>query len=307
MRYSAAISNFLGRNEVRKILGPLLAGLGAFLLVMAILALAYAPDAVKKTPLEVDSTTYLTGEANRLDAGVRPIYALSITKSDDDASTDDVAVFTNVGCAVFDEGQDPQECADAEDENALALSTDVFATDRVSAEAVEFDALPEDAIPHEGLINKWPFDAEKKTYPYWDSVSKSGVEAVYDRTEEIDGLDTYVYRVTIDEAPIEIAEDTPGTYTDLKEVYVDPTTGKIIHQTDDQQRYLDDGTQVLDLQLAFTDDQQAENVADAEDSISGLDLITKTVPLVGFIGGGLLLLLGLFLVLTGRREAKRAA
>lgn len=291
---------------MRKILGPLLVGLGAFLIVVAILGLVYAPGAVKKTPLGTDSTTYLSGQADRLSAGVRPIYALSITKSDDDASTEDVAVFTNAGCAVFDEGQDPQECVDAEDDNALALGTDVFATDRVTGEAVDSDALPADAVPHEGLINKWPFDAEKTTYTYWDGLTKSGVDAVYDRTEEIDGFDTYVYRVSIDEAPIEIAEGTPGTYTDLKEVYVDPRTGKIIHQTDDQQRYLEDGTPVLDLQVAFTEEQQAENVADAEDSISGLDLLTKTVPLIGFIGGALLLLLGLFLVLTGRRS-KRAA
>lgn len=291
---------------MRKILGPLLIGLGAFLIVVAILGLVYAPGAVKKTPLGTDSTTYLSGQADRLSAGMRPIYALSITKSDDEASTDDVAVFTNVGCAVFDVGQDPQECADAEDENALALGTDVFATDRVTAEAVDFDALPADAVPHQGLINKWPFDAEKKTYPYWDSITQTGVDAVYDRTEEVAGFETYVYRVSIDEAPIEIAEGTPGTYTDLKEIYVDPRTGKIIHQTDDQQRYLDDGTAVLDLQLAFTEDQQAENVADAEDSISGLDLLTKTVPLIGFIVGGLLLLVGHFLVLTGRRS-KRAA
>ena len=291
---------------MRKILGPLLVGLGAFLLVVAILGLVYAPGAVKKTPLGTDSTTYLSGQADRLSAGVRPIYALSITKSDDKASTDDVAVFTNVGCAVFDVGQDPQECADAQDENALALGTDVFATDRVSAESVDFAALPPDAVPHQGLVNKWPFDVEKATYTYWDSITKSGVDAVYDRTEKVAGFETYVFRVSISEAPIEIAEGTPGTYTDLKEVYVDPRTGKIIHQTDDQQRYLEDGTQVLDLQLAFTEDQQAENVADAKDSISGLDLITRTVPLIGFIGGALILLLGLFLVLTGRRS-KRAA
>lgn len=292
---------------MRRILGPLLVGLGAFLIVVAILGLVYAPGAVKKTPLSTDATTYLSGQANRLSAGVRPIYALSITKSDDEASSDSVAVFTNIGCAVFDVGQDPQVCVDAEDKNALALGTDVFATDRVSAESVDAEALPADAVPHEGLVNKWPFDVEKGTYTYWDNLTKSGVDAVYDRTEEIDGLETYVYRVSIDEAPIEIAEDTPGTYTDLKEIYVDPRTGKIIHQTDDQQRYLEDGTEVLDLQLAFTEDQQAENVADAEESISGLDLLTKTVPLIGFIGGSLVLLLGLFLVLTGRRRPKRAA
>ena len=75
------------------------------------------------------------------------------------------------------------------------------------------------------------------------------MDAVYDRTEEVKGVETYVYRVEIVDAPIEIAEGVPGTYTDTKEIFVEPVTGAILNQTDDQQRYLEDGTQVLDLQL----------------------------------------------------------
>jgi Porin PorA len=291
---------------MRRIVGPILTGLGAFLLVVATLALVYAPDEVKRTPLGVDSRTELSGQADRLDAGMRPIFALSITKSDDNASNHDVVVFTNIACAVFDEGQE-HKCADGNDENALSLGTDVFATDRVTAEAVDSDALPDDAVPHEGLVNKWPFDAEQRTYPYWDGVTESAQEAVFERVEEIDGLETYVYRIEITNAPIEIAEGTNGTYTSAKEIYVEPRTGKIIHQTDDQQRYLDDGTPVLDVQVGFTEEQQAVNVADAEDSIAGLELLTQTVPLVGFIGGGIFLLIGLLLVVSGRRRGRRAA
>jgi Porin PorA len=290
---------------VRKFLTWLLLGLGAFLLVTAALAQAYAPDAVKKTPLSVDTTTVLTGQADRLGAGVRPIYALSITKTDDKASNGDVAVFTNVACAVFDVGQDPRMCADGKDENALALDTDVFATDRVTAEAVASDRLPADAQPHEGLINKWPFDAKKQTYSYWDSVTSSAVDAVYDRTEKLDGLETYVYKVSIDAAPIEIADGVSGTYTDDKEIYVDPRTGSIVNQTDNQQRYLDNGSQALDLQLAFTDDTRGTFVSEAKDNIRNLDLLTKTIPLVGFVLGTLFLAVGAFLVLRGRRSARR--
>ena len=31
--------------------------------------------------------------------------------------------------------------------------------------------LPADAEPHEGLVNKWPFEPKKKTYPYWDGTT----------------------------------------------------------------------------------------------------------------------------------------
>src|SRR3546814_18908085 len=79
-------------------------------------------------------------------------------------------------------------------------SSDVCSSD------LDAKGLPDDAEPHEGLINKWPFDAEKKTYPYWDGLVGGTVDAVFDRTETIEGMDTYVYRVEIADAEIEIDE-----------------------------------------------------------------------------------------------------
>lgn len=82
-------------------------------------------------------------------------------------------------------------------------------------------------------------------------------------TEKRDGLDAYVYRVDLQDAPIEIADGVPGTYTDLKELYIDPRIAAIIHQTDEQQRFLGDGEPAPDLQLAFAVDQRAANIAEA--------------------------------------------
>ena len=293
---------------MRKILGPVLLGLGAFLLVAGVLAVTWAPGVAKRTPIDVDNTTYLEGQAAKLDVESgelveNPIYVLSITQTDTDASTDDTAVWVSKACVVVDECQDPQVCLDGEDPLLISASIDVFATDRFSALAVnDAGGLPDDAEPHEGLVNKWPFDAEQKTYPYWDSLVGDTVDAVYDRSEVVEGLDTYVYRVEITDAEIEIAEGVPGTYDDVKEIWVEPRTGAIVNQTDDQQRYLEDGDQVLDLQIAFTEDQVKKSVADTEDSLSTLNLITKIVPLVGFIGGAVCLLAGIFLLIRGRKS-----
>jgi hypothetical protein len=60
------------------------------------------------------------------------------------------------------------------------------------------------------------------------------------------------------------------------------------------------------MQLAFTDEQVESNVADAKDSGQSLDLLTKTLPLVGFIGGAIAFLAGLFLFLRGRRDTTAA-
>ena len=294
---------------MRKILGAVLVGLGVFALAAAVVATFWAPGVVKKTPLDVNSVTTLSGEGARLNAAgdaldpAQPVSAVSVTRSDTDVSTDETIVFVSNTCLNVDEGQEPG-CYDPQTEDFVLSNSplDVIAVDRKSAMAVDSDV--EQVTSHEGLINKWPFDAEQKTYPYWDSVTQSAVDASYDRTEVLDGLETYVYQVQISDAPTMVSglsTENDGTYDDLKEIYVDPRTGSIVNQTEQQQRYFDNGTQVLDLSLAFTDDQVAGNVTDAKDSIASLDLLLRTVPLVGFILGLLLVLGGLALLLLGDR------
>jgi hypothetical protein len=197
---------------------------------------------------------------------------------------------------------DAPNCVEGDDPRLVDASTDVFATDRVSGLAVnDTDYLPADAQPHEGLMNKWPFDAEKKNYPMWDGTAGHAVEAVYDRTDTLAGVECYVYEVTISDEPIEIAEGINGTYDNKIEVWVEPKTGAIQQQTQDQQRYLDDGTQVLDLKVGFTDEQIQQFADDAKTNVRMLDTITLWMPIVGFAGGGLCALAGLALLLTAAR------
>jgi hypothetical protein len=293
---------------VRKILGPFLIGLGGFLLVAAVLAIVWAPGAVKKTPIDVDSTTRLAGIVQKIDTATgelvpNDVKVTSITKSDSEASTDDVAVFVSTSCVVIDDGTDVPDCVDGKDPRLISAGVDVFATDRVTGMALpEFDGLPDDAVPHEGLVNKWPFDAEKKTYSYWDGTAGEAVDAVYDRTEDVAGVEAYVYKVSIADAPIEIADGVDGTYDDAKEIFIEPRTGSIVRQVDDQQRYLAEGTQVLDLKIAYTDEQSEKSASDAEDSAGTLSLLLKTVPLIGFAGGAICIIAGILLLLSGRRK-----
>ena len=291
---------------MRKNVGIVLIGLSGFLLFAGLLAVTWAPGKSEKTPLDVDSTTVLSGQAAKLDTSTNelvsnPVIATSITKTDSNASDDDVAVWVSTSCVVIDEN-DPPPCVESSDPRLITASIDIFATDRVTALTVNDEKyVPADEVQGEGLRNKWPFSAEKKSYPYWDGVLGAAVQAEFDRTEKVEGLDTYVYTVTITDADIEIAEGVPGTYDDVKEIFVEPKTGAIVNQTDDQQRYLADGTTALDLQLAFTDEQIATSVASTEDSLGSLNLITRTVPLIGFIGGSLALIAGLFLAIGGSR------
>jgi hypothetical protein len=295
---------------VRKIIGWVLLALGAFLVVVGLMAAIWAPGEVKRTPLDTDTVTHLAGTADKLnpatgDVENLDVKATSITKADSKRSTDDVIVFVNTLCLVIDEGDVP-ECVDAQDpqKRLISASTDVFATDRHTAEAVNGSYLPAGAEEKEGLINKWPFDAEKKDYPYWDGILGTAVDATYDSTETLDGLETYKYHVLVEEEPAEVVDGVQGVYSQDKYLWIDPATGSIIRQSQHEVRALEDGSVLLDLNLAFTDEQVADNVDSANESGDKIDLITRTVPLIGFIGGGLALLAGAYLVFAARKDEK---
>ena len=298
---------------MRKIIGWVLLALGTFLVVIGLMAAIWAPGQVKRTPLDTDSTTRLAGTADKLNPGTGEVESLqvkatSVTKADSEHSDAEVIVVVSSTCLVIDEGDVP-DCVDADDpeKRLVSASTDVFATDRSDGTAVNGSYVPPSAEEKEGLVNKWPFDAEKKTYPYWDGMLGQAVDAEYDGTETIDGLETYRYHVLIEEESAEVVTDVDGVYSQDKYIWIDPVTGAIINQTQHEVRELTDGSTLLDMQLDFTEDQVSANAEDAKDNGGLLTLLTKTVPLIGLIGGVLALLVGAFLVFAGRgRKAESA-
>lgn len=296
----------------RKWLGVVLLGLGAFLLMTGVLTTVWAPGVVEKTPLDVNQVTHLDGTVNKLnpetgELEANPVKVQSITKADSDASNGTTVVWVQTTCVVLDINDAP-DCVDGKDPRLVDASTDVFATDRHTGEAVaDFSGLPADAIPHQGLVNKWPFGAEKKDYEYWDTTTSKAVPAVYDRTDTLLGIECYIYTIDISDAPIQIAEGIDGTYDNHIEIWVEPKTGAIQQQTQDMQQYLDDGTQVIDLKIGFTDEQQKAFADDAKANIMLLDVVTVWMPIVGFAGGALCLIAGALLLLSARRRSGSAS
>jgi hypothetical protein len=291
---------------VRRRVGVGLAFVGGFLVVLAILAQTYAPGALMKTPLDVDNATHLSGTAQLSDGNElvsTPVKAVSVTRTDSEKSDGDVAVFSNSSCLVKDVG-DVGDCVSSDDpENRLvSASTDNFATDRVTGLAVNDPTyLPPDAAPHEGLINKWPFESEKKDYPYWNADLGTSIPAVYDRTETLEGLETYVYVATIEDADVEVAEGVPGKLDSTTEIWIEPTTGSIQNQVAHREQSMADGTPVIILDLAFTDEQLQATADDVRGQVTALKALDGVVPLVGYLVGIPMLLIGLALLLLNRK------
>lgn len=292
---------------MRGIVTKLLVFLGAFLVTTAILSLVYASGQVKKTPLDTDSVTRLSGEAQVAGPdGLEntPVKAVSITHADSELSTGEVILFQNSSCLVRDPNGDAPDCVAADDPSGtlLSASTSTFATDRRTAMSVpDFENLPADAERVEGLVNKFPFDTEQKTYPFWDGLVGGTVDAVYQGEEDVDGLATYKFLVTVKDQPIEIADGVAGTYNTEKTMWIEPRTGAIMDQQEHQTRILDDGSTFLDLNFGFTEETVAANIESGKSNSSQLALLTRTVPLVGGILGILALLGGFALSATARR------
>jgi hypothetical protein len=301
-----------------RVLSRVLLGLGGFLLIAGILALTYAPGVVKKTPLDVNTTTIYEGQAAKLDPltgdfDSKPAYAIRRTLADSKKSSDDHVIMVETACAVFDTGG-AQECVNGNDPDLITATIDIFAEDRVTAEAVEDKNLPPDAVPHSGLINKFPFDAKQKTFCLWDGDVGNCVDIDYKGTETLFGLKTYKSSYTVKDVPIEIAGDDPatpaddtipGTYDNVVTVNVDPKTGSIVKSGQDQQQFLEDGTPAADVVLTQTDDSVKDAVDEAKTAGKSLTILLTVLPIVG-LGGGLLCLLGgLALVMRERNEGGR--
>lgn len=287
-------------------LGMVLAGLGGFLVMLAILAKFYAPGQLMKTPIDVDSVTRAAGEAALGSNAAAPVKGTQITRADSAKSDGEVVSFVSSSCLVFDRDDVP-DCVSSDDpeERLITASVDYFATDRVTAEAVNDPKyLPATAEPVEGLQNKWPFDVEKKAYGYWDGTAGGVYPAEFDSVEEIDGVEVYKFHQVIEDAPIEVTDGVQGTYSTDKFIWVEPVTGSIVNQTYHQVRETDEGDNFIDLTLGFTAEEVQESIDDARENRDRLNMVRSTVPLIGFVVGIPALLVGL--VLTARGGSSKA-
>jgi hypothetical protein len=274
---------------MRRIIGLVLMGLAGFLVTTALLALIYVPGQVKKTPLDTDSYTRLSGEAAALPSGDgAPVKALSHTVSDGAKSDGDVVVFDTFTCLITDPDGNAPDCVDdtntGEGTRLVTASTDRFATNRKTGLSVNDEKYIGDAKPHEGLVNKFPFDVEKKTYPFWDGILGRAVDATFEGEEKVNGWNTYKFVVDVVDEPAEISKGIQGTYSSLKTMWIDPRTGAIQKQTEEQKRVLESGTTVLDLDFGFTDETVAANIKDAKESDSKLGLVEKLPLIAGLLG-----------------------
>src|SRR5438067_473938 len=52
-------------------------------------------------------------------------------------------------------------------------------------------------LKHDGLNYRFPFDVEKKTYPYFDPIAQKTFDANYDGEEDVNGLTTFHFKQSV--------------------------------------------------------------------------------------------------------------
>lgn len=221
----------LNRAVMLRIAACGILGLGAALLIAALLLSTYTTNRVAKIPLEVANPT-LVSERVGDDPAAIALDPASLTEAlRIDGNTETFIIDDNVQDVMMQQGitvEAPsgedlvtmqvgttvRRAGDQGDSGLLLAIVDRMTLDRRTALPAGGDAdrsalqepLPIDSedpalfSPLEdrsGLNYRFPFSVEKKTYPYFDPIARSAYDANYEREEDINGLNTYVFTQNI--------------------------------------------------------------------------------------------------------------
>ncbi|MGC4942910.1 DUF3068 domain-containing protein [Kribbella sp. DT2] len=260
-----------------------------------------------------------------------PAYAFP---SEDDAKRDDKAPLSFVQERVVLDAHTGEAIAwnpdGAKDNSGEYITTTLNAADR---------KRPGDQVfkdGHEGLVLKFPFGTEKKTYTFWDSTLRKAFPIEFKGETELLGLKVYkfVQEIPKSEVPQAAKLKVPGaligekgqpsvlvdrSYQNARTLWIEPVTGAIIKGEEKQLATIDYNGEAkitaTDATIGYDDATVKKNVEGATvdgkseggyaDKASQLHLIGFWVPLLSLILGLLLLALAGFLTLRprGRRAA----
>lgn len=309
---------------MRRFLGPTLVGLGVFLLVGGVLLRFYAYPRLAVAPVDQNSVTKLTAKGAEIfdTTALKPLTTdLAVqnrTVGDVKASNDqgdDVRVWVGTTSIRSSDG------------TVRTRSTERTAFDATSAEAVnccgnfeEDTDGQRDPVKRSGLVFKFPFQTEKKTYQVWDGTAGKATPATFVKETKIDGLKVYQFQQTIDRVKVGTREvpaslvggsgtgnvEGDNMYALDKQIYVEPVTGAIVdqHQHTTSTVAIDgqDELTVTDANLAYTKATVAGNVDNYSSKSSQLKLV-HGLPLLMVVIGLLSIVFG---VLLARRRSEPA-
>ncbi len=185
-------------------------GLGAALLIAALLLSTYTTSRITKIPLDIDTTLLSDGSGTALDSASLsgdhivinqnvPLVSQQQISVESPANADVVTLQVGTSLRRTDKQKDSGlllaivDTVTLNRKTAMAVSDDTHTGGSVQKPRTFSDENPPTAIPlrHDGLSYRFPFHTEKKTYPYFDPIAQKPFDVNYDSQEDVNGLTTY--------------------------------------------------------------------------------------------------------------------
>jgi hypothetical protein len=303
---------------MRRVIGLILAGVGTFLIVCAVLLPTWVSSQVIKFPLnEYETATLQANNASYFSAStltektgvtMQATYTIKGDKTKGSSST-----------AVWNEFAYVQ---DRTNHAVVQEMTRTFAFDRKTGQLVNCcgaNINGDSSIQQRGYVGYvFPFGTKKQTYDIFDTTLNQPVPFNYVGTTTVRGIKTYHFTENV--APRQITtQAVPGSLIGMSaksvnapefyeihlNYYVDPDTGALVNVDEHQTLSLhnpDTGAQALllfDADLVMTPSSLTTVVGLDNNGRNELNLITFIVPLVLGIAGAVALVAG---ILISRRR-----
>ena len=272
---------------MRRWLGPILLGLGVFLLVTAGMLRFFVADRLIVTPIDQFTQTVAVGPGTYFDAGVlqqkdadlvaRRTVRADVAASDEHTGVWDVSVVLQTGIGTF-----------------VRATLDRVAMDRKTGESVNCcgEAVDSEAVRHSGLSYKFPFNTEQREYQLWDPNSRQAFPARFVAEEQVQGLTTYKFIQQVpgqelrrQEVPASLVGESgttfqaPVWYENVRTVWVEPRTGIIVKGNEQNRTTLrnsqgEDRVTVVKFDLTFDEATQRSQADLAKENIRSIQLLS---------------------------------
>ena len=302
---------------MRRVVWSVLAGLGAFFIVLAIMSKLYVPAQAVKFPLnEYGVNTLIATNASWFSP--KNVSELSnVTLQVTSTTKGDVSAADSLGSSKYAVWQNFAATEDTTDHQTVNIpaTANVLAFDRKTGELINWNGNTVGgkhvSVSGQGFV--WPLGAKKQNYQVFDTVLVKPVTFVYKGTSSVSGIPTYTYVATIPSTQTgtqslpgnlvgsKAAEVTVPEFYSTQETYnVDPVTGAPISVERNTQDVLKDNAGTTLLVLLSADFKTspasvAQTVKTDNHYRFEISLATTIIPIIAGLIGIILLVVGLVL------------
>src|SRR6201998_2562656 len=304
-------------------------GLGAALLVAALLLWTYTSSRITKIPLDLNATLISDGTGTALDPASMNSQKLVVDKNVPLVSQQQVDVESpaNADVVTLQVGNSVRRADKQKDTGLLLALVDTVTLNRKTAMAVSDDTHPGGAVqkprgfnddnpptnialPHDGLSYRFPFHTEKRTYPYFDPIAQKAFDANYSgderRAEPIKYPSLYANdedsKVTASAAMWDVPGDPDEKitmtryYAAQRTFWVDPESGTIVKETDHANHYfardpLKPEMTMAEYKVTSNEETVEAQVNAARNERDRLALWSRVLP-ISFTASGVIALIG---------------